>query len=47
MGKILVKTKLTSLHCSQSYRHSVEQNVDSLWYRVCSSWVCSLTSIVL
>ena len=47
MGKIREKTRLTSLHCSQGYRHSVEQNVDSLWYRVCWSWVCSLTSIVL
>jgi len=33
MGKIRVKTKLTSLHCSQGYRQSVKQNVDSLWYR--------------
>jgi len=30
MGKIREKTRLTSLHCSQGYRHSVEQNVDSL-----------------
>jgi len=40
MGKIREKTRLSSLHCSQGCRHSVEQNVDSLWYRVCSSWVC-------
>jgi len=34
MGKIREKT---SLHWSQGYRHPVEQNVDSLWYRVCPS----------
>jgi len=48
MGKTRVKTRLTSLHCSQRYRHLVEQNVDSLWYYACLSWVyCSLTTIVL
>jgi len=47
IDKIREQTRLTSLHCSQGYRHSVEQHVDSLWYRVCSIWVCSLTSIVL
>jgi len=30
VGKIREKTRLTSLHCSQGCRHSVEQNVDSL-----------------
>ena len=47
MSKIRVKARLTSLHCSQGYRFSVEPNVNSLYYCARSSWVCFLTSIVL